>query len=313
MENRFITIAGIQSKVSPNLEKNLKNTEKLVEKAVQKGAKIICLEELYRTPYFPQYSNLSKNLFSETIPGESTEVFSKIAKEHKVVIIVPVYEKIKNKKGKWIYYNSAAVIDENGKLLPAYRKIHIPQDPGFYEKNYFKDGDAEYKIYRTKYATFAVLICYDQWFPEAARAVRLHGAEIIFYPTALGNIVGYNEEGDWHEAWEVSQRAHAVANSLYVMAVNRVGVEGKMSFFGQSFLSDPFGKVIKRASSNKDEILISRIDLERNKFYAEGWGFLRNRRPDTYGILLGDKFIEKSKRLKNVKHYKDEKKALEKR
>lgn len=311
MKNRFVTVAGIQSFVSEDLDLNLKKTVKMVQGAIKKGAKIICLQELYRTPYFPQYQKMNKDKFSEFIPGNSTAVFKKIAKDYGVVIIVPIYEKTKNKKGKWEYHNSAVVINEEGNLMQTYHKVHIPQDPGFYEEDYFKEGDTGYKIYKTKYATFAVLICYDQWFPEAARAVRLEGAEIIFYPTALGNIIGYNAEGDWHDAWEVSQRAHAIANSVYIVGVNRVGIEGKMQFFGQSFISDPFGKIIKRASKNKEEILISKIDLQKNKFYSEGWGFLRNRRPDTYNVLTTKKLVEKKRGLKNVRHYKDERKALE--
>lgn len=307
MKNKFVTIAAVQNSVSADQKNNLIKTTKLVEKAVKKGAQIICLQELYKTPYFPQYKNAKKDDFSETIPGESTKVFSAIAKKYKVVIVVPIFEK--DKFGK--YHNSAIVINMDGKLLSTYRKIHIPQDPGFYEKNYFEEGDTGYKIYKTKYATFAVLICYDQWFPEAARSVRLAGADIIFYPTALGNIIGYKEESDWHEAWEISQRAHAIANSLYVVGVNRVGVEGKMKFFGQSFISGPFGKIIKRGSKDKDEIVISKIDLGKNVFYKEGWGFLRNRRPDTYNILISNKLIEKSKKLKKVKHYEEERKILE--
>ena len=201
-------------------------------------------------------------------------------------------------------------VDEKGKLLKTYRKVHIPQDPGFYEKDYFRESDSGYRVYKTKFATFAVLICYDQWFPEAARAVRLEGAEIIFYPTAVGNIIGYTTEGDWHEAWETIQRGHAIANSVYVVGINRVGKEGNMQFFGQSFVSDPFGKILKRANKNKDEVLLVDLNLELNKFFAEGWGFLRNRRPDTYNILTSDKLVEKVKKLKNVAHYKEMKEAL---
>ena len=313
MKNKFVTVAAVQNAVSSDMNKNLIKTAKMVEQAAKKGAKIICLQELYNTPYFPQYQKMNKDKFTEFVPGNSTEVFKKIAKEYEVVIIVPLYEKAKNKTGKWEYHNSAVVIDEKGNLMPTYRKVHIPQDPGFYEKEYFKESDSGYKIYKTKYATFAVLICYDQWFPEAARAVRLEGAELIFYPTAIGNIIGYNAEGDWHDAWEVSQRAHAIANSVHVVGVNRVGVEGKMQFFGQSFVSDPFGKILKRASKNKEEVLVSKIDLERNNFYADGWGFMRNRRPDTYKTLISNKFIEKSKTLKKVEHYKDMQKALVKK
>jgi agmatine deiminase len=310
MNNKFVTIAAVQNRVGPELSQNFARTAALVEQAAKKGAKIICLQELYNTPYFPQSQHMDKDKFAEYIPGASTLSFEEIAKTYGVVIIIPVYEKAKNKRGKWEYHNSAAVIDHTGKLLETYRKIHIPQDPGFYEKDYFKESNSGYKIYKTKFATFAVLICYDQWFPEAARAVRLSGAEIIFYPTALGNIVGYKPEGDWHDAWETVQRGHAIANSLYVVAVNRVGREGQMQFFGQSFVCDPFGKVTKRASPSRDEVLLAKLDLSKNKFFSEGWGFLRNRRPDTYGIVTSNKLIEKSKKLKNVEHYKDEKKAL---
>ncbi|MEI7765379.1 MAG: carbon-nitrogen hydrolase, partial [bacterium] len=255
---------------------------RMVEQAIQEGAEIICLQELYKTPYFPQYKKVNKNKFCESIPGESTKVFSAIAKKYKVVIIVPIYEK--DKKGN--YHNSAVVIDTDGKLLPTYRKIHIPQDPLFYEKNYFEESDTGYKIYKTKYATFAVLICYDQWFPEAARTVKMLGADIVFYPTAIGNIVDVKEqEGDWHDAWETSMRAHAIANSLHVVAVNRTGVENKLKFWGQSFICDAFGKVIKKGSSENDEIVMAQIDLATNKIIEKEWGFMRNRRTDTYKDL----------------------------
>lgn len=310
MKSKFVTIGLIQSKVGPEMSKNFSHTCDLVIQAAKKGAKIICLQELYNTPYFPQRQGEDKDKFAEYIPGASTSMFEEIAKMYGVIIIIPLYEKEKNKAGKWEYHNSAAVINEKGKLLQTYRKVHIPQDPGFYEKDYFKESDSGYKIYKTKFGTFAVLICYDQWFPEAARAVRLEGAEMIFYPTALGNIVGYKAEGNWHDAWETSMRGHAIANSVYVSAINRVGREGKMEFFGQSFISDPFGKVLKLASSKNDEVLIAKIDLERNKFFADGWGFLRNRRPDTYKTLVANKLTKKSKKLQNVAHYKDEIKAL---
>lgn len=286
MKNKFVTIAGVQSAVSSDLKANLKKTVHAVEQAIKRGAQIICLQELFRTPYFPQYKKVEKEKFSETIPGESTEIFSAIAKKHKVIIIVPIFEYDKNGR----YHNSAVVINTNGKLMPTYRKIHIPQDPLFYEKNYFKEGESGYKIYKTKYATFAVLICYDQWFPEAARAVKLSGADIIFYPTAIGNIKGVKQkEGDWHNAWETVMRGHAIANSLYIVAVNRVGVEGKLKFWGQSFVCDAFGKILKKASKDKNEVLISKINLKFNKLIGEDWGFMRNRRPDTYQGLLKNK------------------------
>lgn len=283
MKNKFVTIAGIQTSVSSDLNTNLAKTVKLVEQAVKKGAQIICLQELYRTIYFPQYKNVKKNDFSETIPGESTKVFSVIAKKYKAVIIVPIFEKDKN----GYFHNSAVVINTDGKLMPTYRKVHIPQDPGFYEKDYFEDGNEGYKIYKTKYTTFAVLICYDQWFPEAARAVKLAGADVVFYPTAIGTIMGEKQkEGDWHNAWETIMRGHAIANSLHVVAVNRVGREDKLNFWGQSFICDAFGKIIKKAGKAKDEILISKVDLSSNKIIEEEWGFMRNRRADTYNSLI---------------------------
>jgi agmatine deiminase len=284
--NKFVTVAAIQTAVLNNLPNNLGKTVKLVEKAAQKGAQIICLQELYKTPYFPQYKNAKKDDYSETIPGESTKVFSAIAKKYKVVIIVPIFEKDKKRH----YHNSAVVINTDGKLMPTYRKIHIPQDPLFYEKNYFEEGDMGYKIYKTKYAIFAVLICYDQWFPEAARAVKLAGADIIFYPTAIGNVKGVKEtEGDWHDTWETIMRSHAITNSLHVVAVNRVGKEDKLIFWGQSFFSDAFGKIIKRGSKNRDEIIISKIDLGSNKIIENEWGFMRNRRTDTYQSIVWKK------------------------
>lgn len=286
MKNKFVTVAAVQSSVSADLKSNLIKTTKLVEQAAKKGAQIICLQELYKTPYFPQYKNAKKDNYSETVPGESTKVFSAIAEKYKVVIIVPIFEK--DKKGR--YHNSAVVINTDGKLMPTYRKIHIPQDPLFYEKNYFKEGDSGYKIYKTKYATFAVLICYDQWFPEAARAVKLAGADIVFYPTAIGNILNVKEEeGDWHETWETVMRGHAIANSLYVVAVNRVGKEDKLIFWGQSFICNAFGKIIKRGSKNRNEIIISKINLGSNKIIENEWGFMRNRRPDTYQSIVQKK------------------------
>ncbi|KKQ86898.1 MAG: Porphyromonas-type peptidyl-arginine deiminase [Parcubacteria group bacterium GW2011_GWF2_38_8] len=283
MKNKFVKIAAVQNAVSNNLQDNLEKAIKLVEQAAKKGAQIICLQELYKTPYFPQYKNVKKDDYSETIPGESTKLFSKIAQKYKVVIIIPIFEK--NKSGK--YHNSAVVINADGKLMPTYRKIHIPQDPLFYEKNYFKEGDTGYRIYKTRYATFAVLICYDQWFPEAARAVKLAGADIIFYPTAIGNVKGVKEtEGDWHDTWETIMRSHAIANSLHVVAVNRVGKEDRLIFWGRSFICDAFGKIIKRGSKNRDEIITSKIDLESNRIIENEWGFMRNRRTDTYKGLL---------------------------
>lgn len=274
-----VTVAAIQTKVGNDINKNLAKTEKLIRQAAKKGAKIVALQELFNTVYFPQYKNADKNKYAESIPGPTTKALSKLAKELGIVIVVPLFEKGKNGK----YYNSAVVIDEKGKLLPTYHKIHIPHDPLFWEKNYFEEGKKGYQIYKTKFATFAVLICYDQWFPEAARMATLAGADIIFYPTAIGGIVGYDsDDGDWHNAWETVMRGHAIANGVHVVAVNRVGVEDKLWFWGQSFAADSFGKVLKRGSKKKEEAVIATLNLAHNKRIRDGWGFLRNRRPDTY-------------------------------
>lgn len=302
---KTVTIALIQTSVSEDVKSNVSKTVKMVERAAKKGARIIALQELFQTPYFPQWEKKNKDDYAETADNFTVGEMKKAAKRSGVTIIVPFYEK---RNGK--YFNSAVVIDRNGKSLGRYHKIHIPHDPGFYEKEYFEMGESGYKIFKTEGVKFAVLICYDQWFPEAARMARLKGAEIIFYPTAIGNIVDYDDEGDWHDAWETVQRGHAISNSVYVAAVNRVGREGNIKFFGKSFISDPFGKVLKRASASKEEIVVVKLDLERNKFYAEGWGFLRNRRPDTYETLTSSKTVKKSKKLQDVSHYKDMKKAL---
>ncbi|HQC34235.1 MAG TPA: agmatine deiminase family protein, partial [Methanoculleus sp.] len=218
----------------------------------------------------------------ETIPGASTDAFSALAREHGVVIVVPLYERTADGE----FYNTAVVVDADGHLLPPYRKVHIPYDPLFYEKTYFRPGD-RYRVYDTRYGRIAVLICYDQWFPEAARAVALQGAEIVFYPTAIGRIAGEEEppEGDWRDAWETVQRGHAIANSVHVAAVNRVGSEGDIRFFGSSFVADAFGNVLARAGETAEEILVVEVDLAGNEAVREGWGFFRNRRPETYGAI----------------------------
>ncbi len=213
---KSVTIGLVQTKVSTNVITNVEKTVALIRQAAKGGAQIICLQELFQTPYFPQKQGESKSKYAEAIPGFTTEAMKNLAKDLGVVIVVPLYEHAKNGK----YFNTAVVFDDKGKELGKYHKIHIPHDPGFYEKDYFEHGKLGYKIFKTKFGSFAVLICYDQWFPEAAREARLAGAEIIFYPTAIGNIIGYKPEGDWHNAWETSMRGHAIANSLYVAAIN---------------------------------------------------------------------------------------------
>jgi agmatine deiminase len=281
-ENQTVTLGLIQTEVSEDLDVNLKKTAARIEEAANKGAQIVCLQELYRTRYFPQIEQQDAQVLAETIPGESTTVFSELAKKLGIVIIVPLFEK--HQSGR--YYNSATVIDADGKLLETYHKVHVPQDPLFYEQNYFEAGDNGYKVYKTAYGNIGVLICYDQWFPEAARICTLKGADIVFYPTAIGYIKGHKSaDGDWHDAWQTVMRGHAIANGVHVAAVNRVGEEGQLRFWGGSFVCDAFGEVLGEASSEKEEVLITKLDLSLNKRIRDGWGFLANRRPDTYGPI----------------------------
>jgi agmatine deiminase len=210
-----------------------------------------------------------------------------------------------------IFISTGKHYEENVReQLPQLPHENILVEPGFYEKEYFEHSTEGYKIFTVDRVKFAVLICYDQWFPEAARMARLQGAEIIFYPTAIADIIGYKHPNDWHDAWETSMRGHAIANSVVVAAINRTGVEGRSRFWGQSFIADAWGKILKRASKDKEEVIVQKVDLEYNKFLSEGWGFLRNRRPDTYKDLTSNKLIKKSKKLQNVDHYEDEKRAL---
>jgi len=277
-----VTIALIQTSVSEDLEFNLKRTIGLVKEAASKGAQIVCLQELFRTRYFPQWDQKDAAALAETIPGPTTDAFSALARELKIVVIVPIFEK--DESG---FYNSVAVIDADGSLLPTYRKVHIPHDPLFYEQSYFSSGE-KIRVYDTRYAKFAALICYDQWFPEAARVAALAGAEIIFYPTAIGWIKGEEDpaEGDWHDAWETVQRSHAIANNVCVAAANRVGREEDLVFWGSSFVCDPFGKILGLAGSSAEEVLVVELDLGHNEAVREGWGFFRNRRPDVYWPII---------------------------
>lgn len=284
-ERKIVNIGLIQTTASDDTAENIRKTVERIESAARKGAQIICLQELYRTKYFPQLEKGDYSDLAETIPGESTQIFSKLAKKNGTVIIAPVFEK--TKEGK--FYNSAVVIDADGKNLGVYRKTHVPYDPLFYEKNYFQPGDTGYRVFQTRYAHVGVLICYDQWFSEPARINALMGAEIIFYPTAIGYIQGEDSsDGDWHDAWKTVQRAHAIENGVHVAAVNRVGREGQLQFWGGSFVCDSFGVMLKEASTTKEETLIAEVDLAKNKRIQEGWGFLRNRRPETYGKIVED-------------------------
>lgn len=277
-----VVLGLIQSRPVADPAANLAKSLQLARQAARRGARIVCLPELYRTPYFPQANHVKAENLAETIPGESTEAFSRLARQLKIVVLLPLFERSGSRA-----YNSVAVLDADGRLLGTYRKVHIPHDPLFYEKTYFEPGNLGFKVFKTRYAALSALICYDQWFPEAARASVLAGAEILFYPTAIGTIRGYKApEGDWREAWVTIQRGHAIANGVHVAAVNRAGTEGKLRFFGTSFVADAFGNVLKQAGTSREEVLVVPVDLSLNRKIREGWGFLRNRRPDSYSALV---------------------------
>ena len=280
----LIKIALVQTAASNDPASNLKKAAAKIEEAARKGARIICLEEFFLTPYFPQTEKTKYFRWAETIPGPTVDYLSKVAKQKKVALIVPIFEK----RARGVYHNSAAVIDQEGKLLGTYRKMHIPDDPGFSEKFYFTPGDTGFKVFKTQGVKIGVLICWDQWFPEAARMAALAGAEILFYPTAIG----YDRKekakvvADQRSAWETVQRAHAIANGIFVAVPNRVGREGKLIFWGNSFVSDPFGKIIAKADSSKEQILFADCDLSQIEKTRQNWPFLRDRRIDAYRPLL---------------------------
>ncbi|MGF1679090.1 MAG: carbon-nitrogen hydrolase [Candidatus Methylacidiphilales bacterium] len=282
-QNRTVNVGLVQSVATPSLEKNIDRAIKRCHLAAEQGAQIICLQELYRSYYPCQEENPDFFDWAETIPGPSTEALSQVAKEKEVVIIASLFEK----RTAGLYHNTAAVINADGSLLGTYRKMHIPDDPGYYEKFYFTPGDLGFKSFQTRYAKIGVLVCWDQWFPEAARLTALKGAEILFYPTAIG----WNPKDPQdvqtaqHSAWETIQRSHAVANGVYVVSVNRTGQEGHTKFWGQSFVSDPFGEIIEKASVDEEEIITVSCDLNEVEVTRRHWPFLRDRRIDMYDGL----------------------------
>ena len=275
-----VKVGLIQMRAEESPAKNLERTETRIREAAQKGAQIICLQELFRSPYFPQTEEAKGFHLAEPVPGPTTERLSKLAKAEKIVLIVPLFEK----RAHGIYHNTVAVIDADGRLLGKYRKMHIPDDPGFYEKYYFTPGDLGFQIFKTRYAVISPLICWDQWFPEAARLVALKGAQIIFYPTAIGWNVRDSERDkkEAESAWETIQRSHAISNGVYVASANRVGIEENLCFWGHSFVSDPFGNVVAQAGNQREEILVVPCDLSKIDQTRSYWPFLRDRRIDAY-------------------------------
>jgi len=278
-------IALVQMKCDADSQINLERAVDRVREAARMGGQIICLQELFRSQYFCREEDARLFDLAETIPGPSTDRLSSLAKELGVVIIASLFEK----RATGLYHNTAAIIDADGQLLGIYRKMHIPDDPLYFEKFYFTPGDLGFRAFDTKFGRIATLVCWDQWYPEGARLAAMTGANILFYPTAIGWHPA--EKAQWgtaqHDAWRTAQRAHAIANGIFVAAVNRVGFEGPkehgLEFWGASFVSDPFGRVIAEASHDKEEILVVECDTAIMEEVRRNWPFLRDRRIDAYG------------------------------
>jgi N-carbamoylputrescine amidase len=275
-----VQVGLVQMTCTADKQQNLEKAIGKVREAAQKGAQIVCLQELFTSLYFCDEENYDNFALAEAIPGPSTEVLSALAAELGVVIIASLFEK----RAKGLYHNTTAVLDADGAYLGKYRKMHIPDDPGFYEKFYFTPGDLGYKVFKTKFATIGVLICWDQWYPEAARITALMGADILFYPTAIGWATTQDEDTntEQYNAWQTIQRSHAVANGVHVVSVNRAGQEGELKFWGGSFVANPFGKLLYQASHTDEEVIVMELDLDKSDYYRSHWPFLRDRRIDSY-------------------------------
>jgi len=281
------TVGLVQMSASDDANTNLERAVTFIEHAAKLGAEVICLPELFRSQYFCQREDASLFDLAEPVPGPSTEAIGKIARDRKITVVAPIFER----RAPGLYHNSAAIVDSDGNVSGIYRKMHIPDDPAYYEKFYFTPGDLGFRAFDTSVGRIGTLICWDQWYPEGARLTALRGASVLFYPTAIG----------WHphekelygaaqrEAWRTIQRSHAIANGVYVGAVNRVGHEKPLEgaagieFWGSSFLCDPFGVVIAEGSSDREEVLIGEVDPARIEDVRRNWPFLRDRRIDAYG------------------------------
>lgn len=279
--SKLVKIGLVQMACSADVQANMDKAIVGVREAAAQGAQIVCLQELFRSLYFCDVEDHANFQLGEAIPGPSTDTLSAVAKELGVVIIASLFEK----RAQGLYHNTTAVLDADGSYLGKYRKMHIPDDPGYYEKFYFTPGDLGYKVFETKFAKIGVLICWDQWYPEAARITSLMGAEILFYPTAIGWDVNEPDaliNQEQYDAWQTIQRSHAVANGLYVVSVNRVGREADQQFWGGSFVANPFGRLLYLASHHQEEVHVQEIDLDKTEYYRTTWPYLRDRRIDSY-------------------------------
>ncbi len=278
--NRIVKIGLVQAKCGDDPVQNMKKAIAGVRDAAKKGANIICLQELFRSKYFCIKEDYDAFALAEPIPGKSTEELQAVAKETGAVIVASLFEK----RAEGVYHNTAAIIDADGKYLGKYRKMHVPDDPSFYEKFYFTPGDLGFKSWQTRFGKIGVLVCWDQWYPEAARLTALAGAEILFYPTAIGWAEGEDPNvcTNQFQAWQMIQRAHAIANGIPVVAVNRVGKEGNINFWGASFVANTFGELVFQASHDKEEVNVVEVDLSQSNATRMHWPFLRDRRIDAY-------------------------------
>lgn len=276
----ILNLGLIQTHATEDKADNLRRTIALIREAAKRGAHVVCLQELFLTPYFCKREETALFDLAEPIPGDTTKVLGDLARELGVVIIASLFEK----RATGLYHNTAAIIDANGDYMGKFRKMHIPEDPGFNEKFYFTPGDLGYKVWDTKRGKLGVLVCWDQWYPEAARLTAMSGAEILFYPTAIGWLKSEKAElgKAQHTAWETVQRGHAVANGCYVAAVNRVGVEEETEFWGQSFVANPYGEIIAKGSVTEEEVLIVPCDMKALEDFRRIWPFFRDRRIDSY-------------------------------
>jgi N-carbamoylputrescine amidase len=285
--NGAFKVGLIQMSMTSDADENLRKAQALVEEAAAHGARVVCLPELFRSQYFCQREDAALFDLAETIPGKSTQSLGEVARQRKITVIAPIFEK----RAPGLYHNSAAIIDSSGGLAGVYRKMHIPDDPAYYEKFYFTPGDLGFRAFDTEVGRIGTLICWDQWYPEGARLTALRGANILFYPTAIGWHPHEKEAygASQRDAWRTVQRGHAIANGVYVAAVNRVSYENidpktstGIEFWGSSFISDPFGVVIAEASTDREEVLIGEVDPTRIEDVRRNWPFLRDRRIDAY-------------------------------
>jgi N-carbamoylputrescine amidase len=285
-----LVLGLVQMRCDVDPAANLRTAVTRIGEAAQQGAQIVCLQELFRSQYFCQREDAALFDLAEPIPGPSTDALGRAAAAHGVVVIGSLFER----RTAGVYHNTAVVIDADGSVCGTYRKMHIPDDPLYYEKYYFTPGDLGFRSFAVRGARVGALVCWDQWFPEAARLTALGGAQIVFYPTAIGWHPAEKAEfgAAQHEAWELMQRSHAVANGVFVAVANRTGVEGGLEFWGASFIADPFGRVLARASHAREEILIARCDLGLIDETRRHWPFLRDRRIDAYDGLL-QRFLDR--------------------